>query len=123
MPDALIPTAATLAAILNDPAIPSGAKPLWAENTVWVVVNGDDIVAFDYLDDPCPECAHSVNSDLFWSLSAWLWERGVYPLVIRPGEAWAAETRIVAQDAPTPIEALAAVVREVNASPSSSARA
>lgn len=114
MGQSMIPSAQVLCDILNDPTVPSEAKPSDMRRRDAAPDDEDDrIIRFV----PCSLYSHveQVNAALFWSLSAWLWERGVYPWVIRPGEAWAAETRTVAQDAATPVEALAAVVREVAA--------
>lgn len=123
----MIPSAQTLADILNDPAIPSEAKPecllkggkhkkfglCGAESNVLCVEDPPHLsIVFD---------TEATNAALFWSLSAWLWGRGICPWIdesIHTGY-FAAEYR--GDDSgphawptkPTPVEALAAVVREV----------
>lgn len=118
----MIPNAETLAAILNDPAIPSEAKPEWARNGVTLKSGmlGDPLIwacCTGYL-------AKHANADLFWSMSAWLWERGDGITVNsgavfmaaqnQPAKSFRIDGRgAAAYTAATPIEALAAVVREV----------
>lgn len=110
-----IPSAQVLADILNDPGIPAEAKPEWFRNwrrdeqtRRWVVA---------------PHRVDETNAALFWSLSAWLWERGhrVYTARLPDGGPYQAESiqTGVRSFADTPVEALAAVVRKVAASTAS----
>lgn len=124
----MIPSAATLASILNDPAIPADAKPkdmeAYPRKERGVVVGYDFVVAVGWPAFKGEE--FMVNAALFWSLSAWLWGRGIHV------ETWIApvcsgckvstpqpngcmgirgECRLLH----SPTEALAAVVREVAA--------
>lgn len=109
----MIPTAQVLADILNDPAIPAEALPdSHAGSTT--VRNGKMVVN--------PDSVADLNAALYWSLSAWLWGRDVYVWVepSRHGGWFAAEDcgeggPHVYPTAPSPVEALAAVVREVAA--------
>lgn len=105
----MIPTAEVLASILNDPAIPSEAKPevlrdqQWDGYNDWERLESDDGIWAD---------ASRINADLFWSFSAWLWERpdSHYLLPQMNGTFYACYD---GQFYPTPTEALAAVVRQV----------
>lgn len=123
----MIPNAATLAAILNDPTVPSEAKPDWMRRRSHTAVHVEDQEG-DYLK-VVDKRGYSVFSlyhkeahhALFWSMSAWLWGRGICPWIdesIHTGY-FAAEYRgdDIGPHAwptkPTPVEALAAVVREV----------
>lgn len=108
----MIPTAQTLAAILNDPAIPREAKGEYGMDAKW------ENLPFGLADPMGP---HLFNAALFWSMSAWLWGRGICPWIdesIHTGY-FAAEYRgdddgpYAWPTKPTPLEALAAVVRAV----------
>ncbi len=122
----IIQNAQTLADILNDPAIPAEAKPSGMRGSDWVA-RGEHVVDRDFVDEPedYRTPADTVNAALFWSLSAWLWGRDMM-VEVWPDPAlhkyWMARARGVRLDTGniedrTPVEALAAVVRQVAATP------
>lgn len=112
----MIPTAQVLAAILNDPTIPAEAKPeQFSYARTWETVGDKQI-----WHPPCDGyygCEY-VNAALYWSLSAWLRERGIEVRIsmhqtlfqfTNTGNGYPPSFPV----ATTPVEALAAVVREV----------
>lgn len=114
----MIPTTQVLCDILNDPAIPAEAKPSGMRGNDYVP-RGEYVVDRD-LDDDLVDYRTPVdtaNAALYWSLSAWLWERGVFPRVEVHGSSamcpWAKGMDYGLASRRTPVEALAAVVREV----------
>ena len=120
----MIPTAQVLADLLNDPAIPAEAKPRdipgrdWQEQDGGLLGQCDGFVPTSWVD------RGRVNVALFWSLSAWLWGRGedvrVSPTGLDSGfgAGYPIDGGYDSMFAPTPVEALAAVVRQVNAATS-----
>jgi hypothetical protein len=95
----MIPTAEVLTQILKDPAIPAEAKPKHWNAMVTVYRECD-----------------ALNAVVFFSLSQWLWEREEWYKLSRlaVGEWYEADPECnLGIKEPTPIEALAAVVREV----------
>lgn len=120
----MIPTAQVLSDILNDPAIPAEAKPKDMEahprKQRGEIVGYDFVVALGWR--PFAGEEFMVNAALYYSLSEWLWERGMH---VRAGvmiEAraaasdewcWTEGCTFIDKVAATPLEALAAVVREV----------
>lgn len=122
----MTPTAQVLCDILNDPAIPSEAKPSfgWDDKNdplVWFTLHPGQ------LDTECRFITgmseERANAALFWSLSAWLWERGVTVVMRRAGkssgthvDAYSKRGAVVkCRWEPSPVEALAAVVKEIAA--------
>lgn len=108
----MIPTAQVLCDILNDPEIPEGALPTWGH-----FMNCEN--AAGRVERWVPEGEEArVNSALYFSMLAYLWERGHMVLTGTPGFARTNHLcdpidAAVRNMADTPVEALAAVVREV----------
>lgn len=103
----MIPNAQTLADILNDPAIPAEAKPLWFHN--W---NREEPTRKWIVE---PHKVYELNADLYWSLSAWMYakRKPLAMLAMKDGTF----SNLCGHTGPTPIEAIAAVVRRVAATP------
>jgi len=121
----IIPSAQTLADLLNDPEIPREAKPEWMKRRSHKAVHVDDPEG-DFLK-VVDKRGYSVFSlyhkeahrDVFWSISAWMWERGHTPMVMphtnRRFGAVVPTDLDARVEAASPVEALAAVVKRVNA--------
>lgn len=111
----MIPSAQVLCEILNDPAIPAEAKPSDIHGRDWIVREGELVCLGEWY-----KCDR-INAALFWSLSAWMWNRdGVAEFHVDRGGAptgvWAAHVGgafeyTTIERAPTPVEAVAAAVR------------
>lgn len=113
----MIPSAQTLADLLNDPAIPAEAKP----NRHMSIDPRAGLPGGGHETSPYPANEYEVNAALFWSMSAFLWEQGasifVSPLdplyqacCTHNDDGLVHTTRVVDE---SPAESLAAVVREV----------
>lgn len=93
----MIPTAQALCDILNDPTVPSEAKVFDGYN--WRA-NPDGSLSCNASHGATVGISSAeVNAWLFWSLSAWLWSKGIQT-VVQPNLPC------------TPVEGMAELVRQ-----------
>lgn len=115
------PSAETLVSILNDPAIPGEAKA--ADYNDGAATCSGDMIAVPMRDWPGSMTMHRTLLDavLYRNMSAWLWERGWHCVSGHPQyQEWKPCFNMFTQEVArangaTPVEALAAVVREAAA--------
>lgn len=127
----MIPSAEVLCRILNDPAIPAEAKGEYGHTHEWV--GGSFGLSTPFGSDF--ESPERVNADMFWSLSAWLlskvgphWklsmnrivdpesgDTGTFRVYAAEMNGFSLTSEYALEQSATPLEAIAAVVREVAA--------